>query len=310
MTIRRDRQLVAGAVLVIALAVGLTPAVTLARLSATQGATATFVAGTVNPPTGVTGTGGTSVTLTWTASGTASVTGYTLYRSSTSGSGYTSIQTITGRTTTSTTDSPGQGVWFYVLRSTAGGWTSAASNEVRVGVGRQTTAVMGCTANAAVAGMGDGDGYELNPGNACASDGAVATDANSGTNNATSCSNAGKDKHDFWGYDFGLPASVTSVDGITITAIAGTSTTSAGTGICIQVSGDGGATWSAAQSVSFGGSALATYSFGGATDVWGKTWSPSALGTSSFRIRVSDIGSTTSKTFVLDFVGASVTYTP
>jgi hypothetical protein len=310
MTLRVSRQILAGLALLLVIAVGVAPTVTLARFTSSKASAASFATATLKPPTNVAGTGGTGVSLSWTATTSTSATGYTLLRSSTSGSGYTNVKNITPRTTTTTTDNPGNGVWYYVLRSYFESWTSASSNEVRIVVGRQTTAVKGCASNAPVAGQGDGNGYELNPGNACASDGAVATDASSGTNNSISCSNGGKDKHDFWGYDFGLPGTFGSVDGITVQAIVGTTSTGATYGVCIQVSGDGGATWSSGQPVTFGGSAMTTYTFGSTTDTWGLSWNAGSLSTSSFRVRISDVGSTTSKSFLLDFIGVSVTYTP
>ena len=304
------RNLAVSVVLLLLAVVGGTPAVSLARFTVAPTSSGSFGTATLQPPTAVSGTGGTSASLAWTASTSTGATGYQLLRSATSGSGYTQVKTVTPVSAAATTDAPGNGTWYYVLRTYVQSWTSALSSEVRIVIGRTSTGYKGCAGNAADAGQGDGNGYELIPGNACASDGTYATDAGSGTNNSTSCSNAGKDKHQFWGYSFGLPASVTSIDGITVQVIAGTTTSSATYGICVAVSGDGGATWSANVPVTFATNAVTTYTFGAATDTWGLAWTTGNLSPSSFRVRITDVGSTTTKTFLLDYVGVSVTYTP
>jgi len=54
---------------------------------------------------------------------------------------------------------------------------------------------------AVVTGAGQNNGYETNPTNAYANDGAFATDFNSGTNNIASCTDVGKDRHNFYNYN-------------------------------------------------------------------------------------------------------------
>ena len=110
-----------------------------------------------------------------------------------------------------TTDNPSAGTWYYVLRTYFASWTSANSNQVSVVVtaGSTSTGAIQCTgaSNAAeTTNAGDNNGYESLPGNACAVDGAVATDASTGTGSVNSCTANTVDKHRFWGYSFGLPA--------------------------------------------------------------------------------------------------------
>src|SRR4030095_13748045 len=119
---------------------------------------------------------------TWTATNDTYATGYEVYRSTTSGSGYAQVATVTPRTTTSTTNAPGaSGTFYYVLRSYFQNWRSVDSNEASVAlvVGPPATGFKSCTAgsNAADTG-GNGNGYESNPNNACADDTAFATDSN------------------------------------------------------------------------------------------------------------------------------------
>src|SRR3990172_7254780 len=78
------------------------------------------------------------------------------------------------------------------------------------------TSFLSCTANAAVTtNSGDNNGFQLNPGNACANDAAFAEDTNGGTANSTSCSSTARDRHLFFNYGFGVPASST-INGIEV----------------------------------------------------------------------------------------------
>jgi hypothetical protein len=76
---------------------------------------------------------GTTATLTWNAVADTYAAGYRVYRSTTSGSGYALVATVTPRTTTSTTNSPLiPGRYYYVVRAFAAQWLSPPSNEVSI----------------------------------------------------------------------------------------------------------------------------------------------------------------------------------
>ncbi len=74
--------------------------------------------------------------LTWTPTVDTYATGYTIHRSTTSGSGYVQIASIAGRTTSTWTDNTTglstASTYFYVVRAAAPVWTSANSNQVMV----------------------------------------------------------------------------------------------------------------------------------------------------------------------------------
>jgi len=106
----------------------------------TLASTATFVAASANPtnsfaadvlsgPTGLTAIGGSDVQLSWTGSPDASVAGYRVFRSASSGGPYTQIAEVTPRTTTSHVDAPADGTYHYVVRAFVAGWESPQSNE-------------------------------------------------------------------------------------------------------------------------------------------------------------------------------------
>ncbi len=285
--------------------------VTLARLTATATASASFGTGSLAAPTALAGTGGGTVHLGWTPSVSSTASGYAVMRSAVSGSGYTQVATVTPVSATAATDVPGAGTWFYVLQTYLGGWTSANSVQTSATVVPISSGVANCTSQTAeTTGSGDNNGYQTSPGNACATDGLVASDPSSGTNTTNSCTNTGKDRHRFWGYAFGLPATVHAVNGITLTAVVGMNNNSGTTVLCAQLSGDAGLTWTAAKSVTLSGTALATYTMGTTTDTWGQAWTPAQLGTSLFRVRLTDVATVTNKTFQLDSVAVAVQYTP
>jgi hypothetical protein len=283
----------------------------LARLTDTETSTGSFGSGILQPPTSLAAAANGSgvVTLTWTPTTSTQATGYDVLRSTTSGSGYGVVSSVTPRTATTTTNTPGNGTFYYVLRSTVQSWTSALSNEASVSVGSTSTGLKGCTTTAADTG-GDGNGYQTTPGNACAVDGALAVDASTGTNTVNSCTNAGKDRHRFWGYAFGLPGSVSSINGITVQATLSLNNNGGTSVLCAQLSWDGGTTWTAIQSTGVSGTGLSTYTFGGATDTWGRTWTAANLATGSFRVRLIDVSTQSNKSFRLDGILVGVSYTP
>ena len=301
------------AVTLLALAVLGTAQVTQARFRDHEATSGSFATATLQPPTGLAGTGGTSASLTWTPSTSGWAAGYDLLRSATSGSGYSQVNTVTPVTAAATTDAPAGGTWYYVLRTTFHNWASVRSNEATVTIasGPTTTTYADCTSNAAeTTNAGDNNGYEGTPAGACALGGTVATDTDTGTDNTLSCTSNAKDKHRFWGFAPALPGSVSAISGITIRATAGMNNNGGTTWLCVQLSHDGGTTWTAAKSVVLNGTALATYTLGGAADSWGRTWTLAQLGSGQFRVRVIDATSQPNKQVRLDAIQVAVTYTP
>lgn len=298
--------------LLVALSLG-SVQLTLARLVDSASVAGNLSTTRLKPPTNLAGAGGTSVLLTWTPTDTGWATGYEVLRSATSGSGYGSIGSVTPSSVATTTDSPGTGTWYYVLSSVFHNWQSARSNEAAVVVAPTTvtTPVSGCTGNAPVtASAGDNNGFQTDPGAACAFDGSSATDVATGTDTTDSCTSTGKDRHDFWGYAFGLPGAPAAINGITVRPTAGMSNNGGTTRLCVQLSWNGGATWTAPQSVQLVGQALAGYVVGGTADTWGRAWTAADLGPSAFRLRVISSSTHPVKDIHLDAISVEVTYTP
>ncbi len=171
-----------------------------------------------------------------------------------------------------------------------------------------STGFLAPTANSAVtSSAGDNNGYQGSPANAYVADGVFATDTSSGTNSNTSCTNSGKDKHLFYNYGFNVPSGAT-IQGIEVKLVGKVSSASSSPKFCIQLSWDGGTTWTAAKSTSTLSTTNTTYILGTSTDTWGRTWLPANFANSSFRVRIIDVASSTARTFSLDAISVQVTY--
>lgn len=107
-----------------------------------------FSTTTLQPPTGTSAANGicvvltsTAVTVSWTATTSTFADGYQIFRSTTSGGPYTSIGTVSGRTTTTFSDTTPafNTTYYYVVQATKGSWRSANSNQASVKTPRRTT---------------------------------------------------------------------------------------------------------------------------------------------------------------------------
>jgi hypothetical protein len=98
-----------------------------------------FSTTTLAAPSGLSATGGTSITLNWTATPSAYATGTRVLRATTSGGPYSQVAQVSPRTTTSYVDyPPGAGTYYYVVAAYYQQWTSA--NTAQVGATRSAIA--------------------------------------------------------------------------------------------------------------------------------------------------------------------------
>ena len=113
---------------------------TLALATDTETVAAIITADTLNPPTNLACSGLpnctvtflTKPTLTWTATPDTYATGYQVWRSTSSGSGYTQVASVTPQTTTTWTDTTVSALttYYYVVRAVANSWTSVFTSQV------------------------------------------------------------------------------------------------------------------------------------------------------------------------------------
>lgn len=153
---------------------------------------------------------------------------------------------------------------------------------------------------------GDDNGFEVNPINAYANDGLFAGDYNSGTNNSSNCTSNGKDKHSFYNYNVSIPG--TTIDGLEVRLDALVDAVIGSPKMCVQLSWDGGVTWTSPKSTTTLTTTETTFILGGAGDTWGRVWAVSDLSNGNFRVRVTDVASNTARDFFLDWVAVRVSY--
>lgn len=172
--------------------------------------------------------------------------------------------------------------------------------------GGDTSAFRSPAANARDSG-GDGNGFESNPSSAHADDASAAADVNSGSGTGTSCTSGGKDRHRFFNYGFAIPAGA-SIAGIEVRLDARADSTSGSPKMCVQLSWDGGSTWTAAKATPTLGTSMASYTLGSTSDTWGRAWTAANFADASFRVRVINVSSSTSRDFFLDWIAVRPQY--
>ncbi len=171
-----------------------------------------------------------------------------------------------------------------------------------------TTGWFSPTANAAVtSGAGDNNGFEVNAANAGADDNLYAVDNNSGTSNSTSCTATTKDRHRFFNYGISVPGG-SVIQGIEVRLQAKVDATGGSPHFCVDLSWNGGTTWTATKSTATLSTTELTFILGNAADTWGRTWSVSELSNANFRVRLTSVAGNTSRDFSLDWVAVRVSY--
>lgn len=197
---------------------------------------------------------------------------------------------------------------FVVQVKDSAAKTATASLTILVTGASTNTGLKAPTANAAVtSSAGDNNGFEVAATNAYALDGALAVDSSSGSNTKTACANTGKDKHLYYNYGFSLPVSAV-VQGIEVGLNAKANDVAGSPKMCVQLSWDGGATWTTAQTTATLNTTVSSYSLGGPAKLWGRSWGVSELSNAKFRVRVSNVASSLASTFSLDRVAVRITY--
>ena len=199
---------------------------------------------------------------------------------------------------------------LYLIDKAACPYQVIGKESQYCGIPSSNTGWLNPTAQTPVTGgSGDNNGYQTNPVNALTDNGLFAVDTNSGNSTATSCTSTAKDRHIFFNYNVSLPDGAVP-KGIEVQLQAKVDSTSGSPKICVELSWDGGVTWTAAKTSSTLTRSEASYILGSASDGWNRTWSASELSNTTFRVRLTSIASNVSRDFSLDWVGLRVTYTP
>lgn len=171
-------------------------------------------------------------------------------------------------------------------------FTTAASFE---GCTAGNTGFLNPTAEAADTG-GDGDGFELDPTDAFADGGGYATN-NEGPG----------DRHRFYDYGFSIPGAC-AIRGIEVRLDWWLDSASGTNSISVQLSWDGGTSWTAAKTDDVESLSEHTVTLGASVDRWGRTWSLADFSDANFRVRLTSNGTSGPRDFFLDWVPIKVHY--
>lgn len=133
-----------------------------------------------------------------------------------------------------------------------------------------------------------------NPANANASDDNDAYPAAAGN------------QHDWYNFAFGVPAGA-AIDGIKVDLEGAQYSAGGTTGIAVEMSWDGGATYTASTyEVAYVGATDSVQTIGGAADKWGRSWAVADFSDANFRICLTHTGT---KRVQLDLLTVTVYYT-
>lgn len=145
---------------------------------------------------------------------------------------------------------------------------------------------------------GDNNGFEQNPTNAFADGGGYAQN-----------NNGAGDRHRFYNYGISIPSSC-SITGIEVRLDWWLDSTWGWNSMSVQLSWNGGTSWTAAKTDTQETTSEHTVILGGSADTWGHTWTVSELSDANFRVRVISDSNEWSRDFFLDWVPVKVYYGP
>jgi len=161
---------------------------------------------------------------------------------------------------------------------------------------------------------GDNNGIETKSADAYLDgDAKFGKDGNSGSDNNSSATGSGTDKHNY--YTYGLLNAIPSgstISGITVRGDIRISKPDDTPFTAIRLSWDTGNSWTAVKQLDTTSTTEVTYTFGSSSDNWGRTWSVSELSDANFRVQIifgdmNDLADTTD--FELDWIPVSITFT-
>jgi hypothetical protein len=187
------------------------------------------------------------------------------------------------------------GLGSYIAQSdNAGNSFSSAASFTNTGYN-------GPSANVADSG-GNGDGFEINPTHAYSDDVLYAANLD-----------GPGDRHIY--YDFATaPPSGSTIEGIRVRLDWWINAVSADNSMSVELSWDGGISWTSAKVDTEESATEHTAILGGAGDTWGRSWTVDELSDANFRVRItcdcSGGAECSSRSFYLDWVAVNVYYTP
>lgn len=144
---------------------------------------------------------------------------------------------------------------------------------------------------------GDNNGFEKDPTRAFAD----------GSPGHASNNNGAGDRHRYYNYGVTVPP-FCSVKGIEVRLDWWLDSTNGTNSMSVQLSWDGGASWTAPRTDSTETTQQHTATLGSSTDTWGRTWTAAELSDANLRVRVLSSSTDSRRDFRLDWIPLRVTY--
>lgn len=146
---------------------------------------------------------------------------------------------------------------------------------------------------------GDGDGFEIS---------AVAAfidEVSYAENN-----DGADDRQQYYDYSISIPAECSTVAGIEVRLDWWLDDTAGGNSMSVELSWDGGTSWTSTKTDNTETTSEHSGSFGGSSDTWGRSWTATELNNTNFRVRVTSISDDGTRDFFLDWAPVRVYYAP
>jgi len=159
------------------------------------------------------------------------------------------------------------------------------------------TALLNPSAQAADTG-GVGDGFEVDPTSAYGDDSVFAGNVDG----------AG-DRHRYYDYSISIPSGC-SIKGIEVRLDWWLDSTEGTSSMSVELSWDGGTSWTAAESDTTETTSEHTATLGSSADTWGRSWTAENLSDANFRARVTSTSDQSWMDFYLEWVPVKVYYGP
>jgi hypothetical protein len=121
---------------------------------------------------------------------------------------------------------------------------------------------------------GNGDGFEVSPTNAYADAGGFASNIK-----------GNGDRHRYYNYGVSVPGAC-GIAGVVVRLDYWLKNTGGTNTVGVELSWDGGASWTAMKTDSSVPTSETTVLYGGTSDTWGHAWSAADLSNANFRVRI------------------------
>ena len=135
-----------------------------------------------------------------------------------------------------------------------------------------------------------------------------AVDTNSGDSAGSSCIGQNKDSHRYFNFGIVVPSTAFLIAGIEVRLDAMADSTVGSPLMCVELSWNGGVTWTQLQQTPTLTTSEVTYILGGIGDTWGRVWTGADFLNGNIQVRITNASAALTTDFYLDWVAVKVNY--